>query len=375
MTLQTILLHLSLIEDVGPALINRILETVKHEQLADIYEYTAQDFVYTCGIPPASAHIIVQGLADRAMLERECSLLEKEKIHLLTIFDDGYPSLLKHIHLPPTVLYYKGQPLQDSVPAIAFVGARAATQYGKKAIDALIPPLIEHGWNIVSGGALGIDTFAHQAALKAQGKTTVVLGSGLLRLYPARNKDLFDAVIEQGGTIVSSFHLNMEPLQGNFPARNRIIAGLSKACVVVQAAQKSGSLITASLALEQGKEIFAVPGHFDDPMSAGCHALLKQGAHVATSAYDILQEFGYVAIQPEKDQKNVAEKNDTITIGAKQTSHVSQNPLVALCKQPISIDELEQKTGLSLLALQTALFDLQLEGHLSQNFMGLWQQR
>lgn len=370
MSNRTIILHLSLVKGAGAAVINRILETVAAEHLSDLYDWSASDFVNQCGLSLQTALDLVAGLADQKIFEQECALIEKENVQIVTVFDDAYPSLLRAIYLPPAVLYYKGQALQDHVPAIAFVGARAATPYGKKIVDAFIPPLIEQGWQIVSGGALGVDTFAHQAAVQAGGQTTVVLGSGLMHLYPYRNRALFSAILERGGTLLSSFSMRVEALPGHFPARNRIIAGLSKACVVVQAAQKSGSLITASFALEQGREVFAVPGHFDDPMSAGCHELLKQGAHAATSAQDILQECGYNA--QSNEVKTANESFIQTTIPTETETAVAPNPLLSLCKYPISIDELEQKTNLSLLELQTTLFDLQLEGKIIQNFMGMW---
>lgn len=370
MNVQKIILHLSLLKDVGAAVINHILEKISLEHLQELYTWSVSDVMHYGQVSEKIAHLIVQGLADKDLLAQEYALLEKHNVNILTLADEAYPSSLRTIHIPPSVLYYQGDALQDSRPAIAFVGARAATAYGKKIIDTFIPPLVEHGYTIVSGGALGIDTFAHETTVKAGGKTIVVLGSGLLHWYPRQNKRLFSTIIEQGGTLLSSFSMNIEPLPGHFPARNRIIAGLSKACVVVQAAQKSGSLITASFALEQGKEVFAVPGEFDNPMSAGCHALFKQGAHVATSACDILQEFGSV------DETNLTiyhEQTAQAKIADKVVNAVESDSFLSLCKYPISIDELEQKTNLSLLELQTKLFDLQLQGKVIQNFMGMWQ--
>ncbi len=364
------MLHLSLVKGAGSAVISRILEIVPADHLSDLYAWSASDFVNQCGLSLQMALDLVAGLEDQKVLEQECALIEKENVQILTVLDDAYPSLLRAIYMPPAVLYYKGQAPYNNVPAIAFVGARAATAYGKKVVDAFIPPLVEQGWHIVSGGALGVDTLAHQATLQAGGQTTVVLGSGLMHLYPRQNKALFSAVLERGGTLLSSFSMRIEALPGHFPARNRIISGLSKACVVVQAAQKSGSLITASFALEQGREVFAVPGQFDDPMSSGCHALLKQGAHAATSAQDILQECGHIT--QNNDVCTTGEAFIQTTIPTETETAVVADPLLSLCKYPISIDELEQKTNRSLLELQTALFDLQLEGKIIQNFMGMW---
>lgn len=367
MNIQQFIVHLSLIENVGPACINRILEQLPTTSFHDLYTFSIIDFMHRYGFKESSAQRLVEGLRDTKNLEQELAHVQKNGVEIITILDEIYPSVLRTMHLPPAVLYIKGAPLADHKESIAFVGARHATDYGKMCVDALVPPLVDHGISIVSGGARGVDTFAHQAALEHKGKTVVVLGSGFNFLYPTSNIRLFSTIIESGGTIVTSYPMNMEPLPGNFPARNRIIAGLSKACVVVQAAQKSGSLITASCALEQGKEVFAVPGVFNDPLSAGCHALLRQGAHVVTSAADILRECGYIAEHNMNIFTQETKERVPMQENAEETS------LVTLCKYPISIDELEQKTGLSLLELQTQLFDLQLCGKVTQNFMGMWQ--
>ena len=307
------------------------------------------------------------------MLERELLLIEKHKIHWITHLDETYPQLLKNIHIPPTVLYWQGT-LPAGQNAIAIVGARAANAYGKQVIEQLVPPLVAHNWVIVSGGALGADTMAHQATLKAQGITVAVLGSGLLQPYPPENIRLFETIIQNGGAVVSPFPLLMEPLPGNFPARNRVIAGLSRGCIVIQAATKSGARITADYCLSQGRDVFAIPGSIYDPLSVGCHALIKQGATVITKAEDILAEYGQ-EIQPQDSLVAVAKQailpifkpvepvNDTSIEGI----------MVRACQNPCAVDELLELTGLPLIQITKLLFDLQLKGLLSQNMSGLWE--
>jgi DNA processing protein len=360
--MRNLLLHLSLIDQVGPAALNRIIKNLSAQQMCQLYSFTAADFVALCGFSDPLAAKIAAGLADKKMLERELQLLQKNKIIFYTCFDPEYPSLLQHIYFPPIVLYLQGT-LTDH-QSLAVVGSRKTNPYAQRAVDLLIPPLVEQGWTIVSGGALGVDTFAHQATLKAGGKTVVVLGSGLLCRYPSENNKLFDVVVATGGALISPFALTHQPLQGNFPARNRIIAGISRGCLVVQAAQKSGARITATYALEQGKEVFVVPGPIDDAFNGGGHALVQQGAKLVTSAQDIVSEF-----------------HETFSVGSRVQLPSSAtavepavvDPLVTLCKNPISLEDLAILSGLSLFEIQSKMFDLQLEGHVAQNFAGLWQ--
>lgn len=312
------------------------------------------------------AEFIVDGLADKLMLARELELIDKNNINWITFLNVTYPALLKGIAVPPAVLYWQGASLQDDTYNIAVIGARAATAYGQQAIQHIVPTLVDCGWTIVSGGAIGADTMAHRTTLDAGGKTIAVLGSGLLMPYPNSNKRLFQEIIECGGSVVSTFPLTMGALPGNFPARNRIISGLSKGCVVIQAAAKSGAIITAMYALEQGRDVFAIPGPFYDPLSAGCHWLLQQGAKLVCKPEDILQEFGRIdASILEKSPQQVSFKP------VKQV--VEENPIIKACREPISLEEISQATGFALSELHLKLFELQIEGKVQQNFAGLWE--
>ncbi|MEG6615745.1 DNA-processing protein DprA [Peptococcaceae bacterium 1198_IL3148] len=227
----------------------------------------------------------------RINLEQEVTRLEKHGVAFITFDDDNYPIMLKEIFDPPPVLFVRGQLNSLAGTGVALVGSRKATAYGKTVAQRLAGELTVSGVNIISGMARGIDTAAHQGALAAGGYTIAVLGCGLDVVYPRENKALMYEIIEHGA-VITEFPLGSAPEPWHFPARNRIISGLSQGVVVVEAADKSGALITADFALEQGKEVMAVPGSIYSNMSKGSHKLLKQGAKLVTEAADILEELG-----------------------------------------------------------------------------------
>lgn len=366
---QKILLHLSLLENVGPSVIQKILDTMSDpaKQLIQLYDMHASDLMHRYGISEPKAQRVVHGLQDTSVLEKECTLIAQYKIHITSVIDHDYPPMLKAITVPPTVLYYRG--VLPSHDAIAVVGARRGNYYGFEAIKALIPDLVAQGVSIVSGGAIGIDTVAHEQALRAGGHTVAVLGSGLLCPYPASNRKLFDEMVASGGAVVSPFPLGMAALPGNFPARNRIISGLSKGCLVVQAAQKSGALITARYALDQGRDVFAVPGPIDSPLSAGCHALIKEGAMLVASAKDIIAAYNQ-AYRQAWQQASVIDPAEPVKDPKPETM---QDRIAVLCRSPRSMDDLCDATGLSLSEAHELLFSLQMQGVLEQDFMGMWR--
>lgn len=363
-----VLLHLSLIPNIGPASVLKLIhvfyekfrQTHTHPQitkptfdLEELYEYEANNFVHKFGVSKRIAHLLSNGLKDKKSLEQELNLIKKYNIIILSFLDQNYPESLKQIYHPPLVIYCKGAPLGSNSKRIAIVGSRKADTYAKVCIEKIVPDLVQNNWAIVSGGAAGVDSMAHSQTLKNNGKTIVVFGSGLMCPYPAANKELFRSIVKNGGTLVSPFSLQTPPSKGNFPARNRIIAGLSEGCIVVQAAEKSGALITSQFALDQGKQVFALPGLIDHELSAGCHKLLQQGAKLITNSNDIFEEFGEEVKPTQK----------------KESTH----PIIKYLEKPMSIDELSNKTKLSLADLQNQLFTLQLEGKVKQNFAGLWE--
>ncbi|WP_420769132.1 DNA-processing protein DprA [Parageobacillus thermoglucosidasius] len=212
-------------------------------------------------------------------------------IHAITIFDSDYPPLLKHIYEPPWVLYAKGDlHLLSSLKMISIVGTRQPTKEGIKSLRRLIPPLVADGWIIVSGLAAGIDTLAHEMAIQHGGNTIAVIAGGVNHIYPKQNQQLANQLMD-GHLVLSEYPPHVRPQKWHFPLRNRIISGISLGTVVVQAKEKSGSLITASLALEQGREVFAVPGPIFLEQSKGPNMLIQQGAKLVHSANDIVEEF------------------------------------------------------------------------------------
>lgn len=401
---QKIVLHLSLIEGIGPATFKRIIQVYGVERLHELYTLSEYAVKNSFGFSDKEAQRLVRGLADHASLERECTLIKEHGIQLLTCIDDAYPALLKETYLPPLVLYVQGAGLDSARKCIAVIGSRKANSYAQRIVGGMIPTLVANEWTIVSGGAYGVDTMAHDATVRAKGNTIVVLGSGLLRAYPAENRGLFNAVIANGGAVISPFPLLASAQPGNFPARNRIISGMSLGCIVVQAAQKSGARITAMYALEQGREVFAVPGAIDDELSVGCNALLKEGATLVTNVQDVLDAFGEKSVMHESASTvNSSIQKTSSSLSAVSSVKADVQPvqktidpaqlkipsidwnsvsssldaqqlqkLFDLCAQPTSVDDISLHINEPLEDVQTALFDLQLEGLITQNFIGLW---
>ncbi len=229
-------------------------------------------------------------------------LLRRERIRVVRFFDNEFPELLSQIFDPPAVLFVKGVLRPMKMP-VAVVGSRKITHYGQQIIERVVPTLVKRGCDIISGLALGVDGCAHEQTLLSQGYTVAVLGSGIdsKRLYPRQHAQLAERIIESGGAVISEFPPNTPPLKHHFPLRNRIISGMCQGVYVVEAAQKSGSLITARVALEQNREVFATPGSIFSHASSGTNKLISMGAHVVTSAKDILNVFN-IETEPEQMQ-------------------------------------------------------------------------
>lgn len=354
-----VLLHLSLIPSIGPSTIYTIIDRLSVEHFQQLYNLSVSDIRALTGLSDKSATAVVSGLADTSLLDDELMRINRHGISWITRFDNEYPSLLQHIHAPPVIIYYKGF-LPVDAPTISVVGSREADYYGRAAVNTFVPDLVNAGFTIVSGGALGIDALAHQATLDAGGKTVAVLGSGLLKPYPAHNKKLFNTIVDAGGALVSSFSLDTAAMPGNFPARNRIIAGLSQACLVVQAAVKSGARITARYALDQGRTVFAVPGPITSHLSAGCHELIQQGAYLVSESRHIFKELGYVVANAPAATQTTLNKN------------ALEHPVLQLCSTPKSLEELLSQTSYSMVELMNELFELTMQGAIVQDGAGLW---
>lgn len=298
------------------------------------------------------AAAIVRG-PDPERLDTALRWLDDPANRVITLADDAYPRLLLEISDPPPLLYVKGNPDLLDHAALAVVGSRNATQQGRANAEAFSRELSAGGFTIVSGLALGIDAAAHLGGLAAASSSVAVVGTGLDIVYPARNRDLAHRLAEEGA-LVSEFALGTPALASNFPRRNRLISGLSRGCLVVEAALKSGSLITARYALEQGREVFAIPGSIHSSLSKGCHLLLKQGAKLAESSQDILEELG-ASVQ---GRVATIEPDDEGT---------EDNPvLAALGYDPLDLDALCQRSGLTPESASAMLLILELEGVVSR---------
>ena len=279
---------------------------------------------------------------------------------LMTLADPDYPRALLEIADPPAVLYCKGRRALLGQPGFGIVGSRNATPQGARDAEAFAQALSDAGLTIVSGLALGIDAAAHRGGLAGAGASIAIVGTGLDRIYPARNKALAHQLVERG-LIVSEFPLGTAPLPGHFPRRNRIISGLARGVLVVEAAPDSGSLITARVAAEQGREVFALPGSIHSPLSRGCHALIKQGAKLVESAADILDELAW--------QTRLAPPQFI-----EASAHSAVDPvLAAFDGAPTTLDTLAQRTGLTLDTLSAKLLTLELEGHIASLPGGRYQ--
>lgn len=286
--------------------------------------------------------------------EKAAAALELSGTRLVTLLDEDYPSLLKEIPDPPPFFYLKGK-LPAPGLSIAIVGSRRATEYGLSTTKRLAQELAEQGITIVSGLAAGVDAAAHRAAMQVSGATVGVLGCGIDIIYPKENRELYRAMAEQGG-IISEFSPGTEPEAPNFPRRNRIISGLSRGVLVVEAAEKSGSLITARFALEQGREVFAVPGNINFRASRGTNTLIKQGAKLVETVADIIGE-----LPPEAESIPLWAKRQQFNLSGDEERLCSQ-----LNESPLHIDELTIRSGLTAQSVSAMLLRLELQGAVVQ---------
>ena len=289
-------------------------------------------------------------------IEKAIRWADQAKHQVLTLADAAYPRDLLEIPDPPVLLYVAGNVELLSSPAFAVVGSRNATPPGLKNAHAFSRVLSDAGLAIVSGLALGVDSAAHRGGLEGRGSTIAVLGTGIDITYPRSNGPLAEAILARGA-LVSEFPLGTPPSAANFPRRNRLISGLAKGCLVVEAALDSGSLITARLAADQGREVFAIPGSIHSPLSKGCHALIKQGAKLVESAQDVLEEIGTSAYPEAKVQE----------------SHAGHELLEKMGFDPCDIDELISRSGLPTEVVSAALLQLELDGRIAGLPGGLYQ--
>ena len=286
-------------------------------------------------------------------LKKLLEYLDQNNIRVITIFDQDYPKNLQYIYDKPYVLYQKGELADDDAISIGIVGARKATTYGKWACEKFAKELANLGITIISGLALGIDSIAHKTAMEQGGRTIGVLGCGIDQIYPKQNRELYRQM-ENKGSILTEFPLQTPPMAYNFPQRNRIIAGLSLGIIVIEAKEKSGSLITAHQALEQGKDIFALPGNINSIYSGGTNKLIKDGANPLLSIDDLLEE-----IYELKERKLRYRKNE---INFSELGETETKIVEAMKDGPIHCDLISYKTGINISTVISTLTILELKG-------------
>jgi DNA processing protein len=289
------------------------------------------------------------------------ALASRRGYGIVTLNDNAYPPLLRQIPDPPPFLYVAGRLTRQS-NTIAVVGARHATRYGHRAAMRLAGELGQSGFTVVSGMALGIDTAAHEGALRSGARSVAVLGSGLEKIYPKQNRKLFDQIAARGA-VISEFELTAEPEAHHFPIRNRVISGMSRGTLVVEATPNSGSLITANLAAEQNREVFAVPGSIGSYKSRGCHDLIKQGAKLVETANDILEEFTY---SPQPPAKASATPPLKAAAASGDLSSDEKRIIDTLDAYPIHIDELGRQLHVAPHRLAGLLLQLEVKGLIQQ---------
>jgi DNA processing protein len=389
------LVHLSIIPGVGYQTIQRLLTAFGSAQRA--LDATLEELTQVEGLTANISQQLVSGKS-RVSVDQELELIEAHNCHVLAINDSAYPMLLKEIADPPPLLYVRGELGQPDAPSITIVGTRSPTNYGKTISRQLSQQLAESGITVISGFARGIDTCAHQGALQANGRTIAVLGNGLSQIYPAENRELADEIMKSGA-LISEFPMTVPPFPKNFPRRNRVVSGMSSGTVVVEASIRSGSLITARHAAEQGREVFAVPGQIFSNQSKGSHQLINQGAKLINAIDDIWEAFPNRRLTPSLtspptplplDQNDSARgrvnSNLFAEVSARDTSigstgTSSANPSVQATQQlstderaileaigvPCShIDQIARTTALPMNKVSSALVMLELKGIVQQ---------
>jgi len=344
------LLRLQSVPGMGPGRIRRLL--AKFHSPSAVLAAGLQDLMAVDGIDRVLArNIRTKNNPDFAEEQVRCA--GRLGLRLITFFDPEYPQNLKEIPDAPVVLYVRGKILPEDAIALGVVGTRQPSEYGRSAAHRLTKSLAEHGFTIVSGLARGIDTIAHRAALKIGGRTIAVLGSGLDQIYPAENKRIADQIAERGA-VISEMPCGAGPDAVNFPRRNRIISGLSLGVLIVEAGEKSGALITAANALEQGREVFAVPGSIFSSRSVGTNRLIKDGAKLVQNANDVLEEL-------DSRIRHFLHPRLPDPFNLPGLSEDERKVLDVLSDQPAHIDVISQRTGFSSSQALSILLTLELK--------------
>lgn len=349
MTSKEAYIALNMIDEIGPVRVRALLD--RFETPEAILNASRQDLMQVEGVGEQVAKNVT-GWRDAVRLDEELARIEKAGVKVVCREDADYPKNLREIYDPPLVLYVRGTLHERDALAIGIVGSRRTTLYGQEMSRKLAFQLARLGVTVVSGLARGIDTSAHTGALQAKGRTVAVIGCGIDGMYPPENKKLADEIAEKDGAVVTEFPFGVKPDKQNFPMRNRIISGWSLGVVVVEANLKSGSLITAAQAGEQGRHVFAVPGRADSPLSRGSNRLIKDGAKLTEDAEDILSEFEYLL--PKRD------KSVEPATALKFSEH-EEKVLAAIGEDEVVVDEIIRATGLTSACVSSTLLALEMK--------------
>jgi len=340
----------NLVRGIGPARLRMLIDAFGDVERA---WHAPADALYRVGLDRRSLENLLETRA-RVDLDREVRRVAAVGAHILTWEDEGYPKLLAEIPDPPPVLYVRGELKPEDAWAVAVVGTRRASTYGREVTRRLVTVLAQSGVTIVSGLARGVDAVAHQTALEAGGRTIAVLGCGIDLVYPPEHRELARRIAAQGA-LVSEYPLGTQPEPGNFPPRNRIISGLSLGIVITEAGRDSGALITADYAAEQGRDVFAVPGSI---LSAGCtgtNRLIQDGAKPVLDAADILQELNLTMVAEQKEARQVLPTTETEAL-----------ILAHLSAEPVHVDDLTRAVGLPVAQVTSTLALMELKGMVRQ---------
>jgi DNA processing protein len=355
-------------ENVGPVTFVRLIE--QFGSVDRVLGASASEMTKVEGIGFKTAEQIAS-TRDKFDAAAELELAQKLGIWIINLDDSRYPTLLKQIYDPPPVLYIKGTLTNSDNLGIAIVGSRRCSLYGQEQAGRFAHLLSAAGFTIYSGMARGIDTAAHKGALAADGRTIAVEGCGLANIFPPENKELF-SLITQSGACISELPLNYEPLAENFPSRNRIIAGMTLGTIVVEAPLRSGALVTARVALEYNREVMAVPGKIDSPLSKGSNLLIKQGAKLVGSVEDVTEALGHIGQQLQEHVSESAEKTrekveaPLFDVSQLKLSEAEKMIYDCLSHEPVHIEQIIAEADLSPGNINAGLISLQLKGLIKQ---------
>ena len=361
-------LKLSNADGVGPVTFGKLLTYFGSPQRA--LSASVGELMKVEGVGQRTAERIASS-RDKMDATAELDLAEKLGVWIVHLQDERYPALLKQIYDPPPVLYVKGTLTESDNLALAIVGSRRCSLYGSDQSSRFAHILAAAGFTICSGMAYGIDTAAHQGALAAGGRTLAIQGCGLANVFPPENKKLSEAIAESGAC-VSEYPLRYEPLAENFPPRNRIIAGLSLGTIVIEAGANSGALITAKMALESNREVMAVPGKIDSPLSRGTHRLIKEGARLVDSVEDIIEALGSVGSRLSEHVDSISDsvsaklETPLFDVSKLNLSHSEKSVIDCLQTEPLHIEQVISDAGLPAGSVNAAIVSLRLKGLIKQ---------